>query len=112
MIADYARLVFAVASLCAASGYGVLQWKASNLRFALYGNQRQVEAKAGALASTRAQLKAMDERMVRLRSLTEEIGPAVVSDIVYLAEDKGVPALRVLVAKHQLVQKPAERVGP
>ena len=112
MIGDYARFLFAVASLCAASGYGVFQWKASDLRIALYFNQRQVEAKAGGVAATRAQLKAMEERIVRLRSLNEEIGPAVVSDIVYLAEDKGVAALRVLVAKHQLVQKPAGRLGP
>lgn len=112
MIGRYVPVLLSLAALCVASTYGVFQWRVCNLRMSLYRSQRQVDAKAGAAAAKRAQLKALDERLSRLRPLTEEIGPAVVSDILYLAQDRGVLSLRALAVKHELSREQRKPSGP
>lgn len=102
MIFKYARLVIAVAAFGSALTYGVLQWQDSGLRFALHKRQREVESKAALAAATRAQLQASEEKLSVLRSLTQEIGPAVAADIVYRAEERRNAVLLELVQKHQL----------
>lgn len=102
MLLNYTRFALALAALFAALGYGTLQWQVSGLRLTLYKSQREVESKAGMAAAARGQLKAVDERVSRLRSLTEEIGPAVVADILFLAQERGNASLQELVAKHNL----------
>jgi hypothetical protein len=102
MILKYARLAIAFAAFGTALTYGFLQWQDSGLRFTLHKRQREVESKASLAAATRIQLQSLEGKLSVLRSLTQEIGPAVAGDIIYRAEERRNAVLLELVQKHQL----------
>lgn len=70
------------------------------MRAEAYDFQQFVESQQSQIAAKRQQLQAQQEKLTKGSAIGETVGPAVLKDIVALAEKPGNLRLRELLQKH------------
>ncbi len=111
-MALYTRLFLSLLAFIAAMINGAVHWQSSTMRVNLQKRQQETETKAATVAAARVRLNALEGKLSMLRSLTEEIGPAVAGDIVHVAAERRNPTLSELAQKHGLRAAQSEGATP
>lgn len=115
-----------IAALCAGAllalsfRYFVLMGEVSKMRAEAYDFQQFVETQQSQIGTKRQQLQGQQGKLTKGSAIGETVGPAVVKDIVALAEKTGNTRLRELLQKHgvrvsgsapEVVPQPAKKGG-
>ncbi len=110
----YVGAVFAGAFLALSCRCYLLMGETSKMRAEAYDFQQFVETQQAQIAAKRQQLQGQQERLTKGSAIGETVGPAVLKDIVALAEKPVNGKLRELLQKHgvQVQAGGADSVSP
>jgi len=96
----YIGAVFAGALLALSCRFFLLSAETGRMRSEAYEFQQFVESQQSQIGAKRQQLQAQQEKLTKGSAIGETVGPAVLKDIVALAEKPVNTRLRELLQKH------------
>jgi hypothetical protein len=96
----YVGAVFAGALLALSCRYFLLVGETSKMRSEAYDFQQFIDNQQSQIVAKRQQLQVQQEKLNKGSAIGDTVGPAVLKDIVALAEKPGSTRLRELLQKH------------